>query len=326
MTSTYISWAPYCSRSDHTARELGGRSHMVYWASLGSNVFTVWLKYAGQGLRTLRILSDERPEAVFVMSPPVFAALTVWLWCRSRNVPFVVDAHTAAFLHPRWKRLQWLQGALSRRAATTIVTNEHLADRVRAAGGHATIVRDVPIRYAGDGSFRPDGDFSVAVVCSFNPDEPVAEILAAARELPDVSFYLTGDPARVDRSQWPALSQNVTLTGFLSTDAYGSLLARADAVMTLTTRDHTMLRGAYEAVYQGTPVIVSDWPLLKESFDRGALHVNNTARAIVDAVGEMRARHGDFKAQVLELRAEKQRAWEQARARLLARLGTGAAV
>src|SRR5262245_29371383 len=26
---TYISWAPHCSRSDHTARELGGTSHMV---------------------------------------------------------------------------------------------------------------------------------------------------------------------------------------------------------------------------------------------------------------------------------------------------------
>lgn len=26
-TIAYISWAPHCSRSDHTARELGGRSH-----------------------------------------------------------------------------------------------------------------------------------------------------------------------------------------------------------------------------------------------------------------------------------------------------------
>ena len=62
---------------------------------------------------------------------------------------------------------------------------------------------------------------------------------------------------------------NVTLTGFLSDEAYGGLVCGADVVMTLTTRDHTMLRGAYEAIYQGTPVIVSDWPLLREALRRG---------------------------------------------------------
>ena len=54
--------------------------------------------------------------------------------------------------------------------------------------------------------------------------------------------------------------------------------------MTLTTRDHTMLRGAYEAIYQGTPVIVSDWALLRESFPEGAAHVENTAKAIVRGI------------------------------------------
>ena len=37
MTITYISWAANCSRSDHTARELGGVSHMVYLGWLGSH-------------------------------------------------------------------------------------------------------------------------------------------------------------------------------------------------------------------------------------------------------------------------------------------------
>lgn len=33
---TFISWAESCRRRDHTARELGGRSHMVYAAGFGS--------------------------------------------------------------------------------------------------------------------------------------------------------------------------------------------------------------------------------------------------------------------------------------------------
>jgi hypothetical protein len=114
------------------------------------------------------------------------------------------------------------------------------------------------------------------VVCSFNYDEPVAAILAAARLTPDVRFFITGNPRHLTGTLAAQLPPNVTLTGFLSTPAYGGLLAGADVVLTLTTRDHTMLRGAYEAIYQGTPVIVSDWPVLVEAFELGAIHVDNT--------------------------------------------------
>ena len=199
MRVTYISWAPHCSRSDNTARELGGTSHMVYWSSLGSHPLTVWLKYIGQWVATWRILLRERPDVVFVMSPPVFAALCVWAFSRIFRCAFVIDAHTAAFLHPRWRRLQRLQGWLSRAAATTLVTNEYLAERVRNAGGHATLVPDVPVRFGDADRYElPDG-FNVAIVCSFGPDEPVTEILAAAALVPDVHFHVTGSAKRLAR-------------------------------------------------------------------------------------------------------------------------------
>ena len=314
---TYVSWSPHCSRSDNTARELGGKSHMVYWPSFGSNLLTVWLKYIAQAVSTFRILSADKPEVVFVMTPPLPAVASVWLWCRLHRVPFVVDGHTGAFLHPNWIHFQWLQNAFCRRAVTTIVTNDHLAQLLRQARVHVTIVRDVPVEYAVTDAFRPQGAFSVGVVCSFNEDEPVAEILEAAASLPGVRFYLTGDSHRMSASLAAAVPPNVTLTGFLTTDQYGSLLTNVNAVMALTTRDHTMLRGAYEAVYQGTPVIVSDWPLLKESFSRGAIHVNNSAAAIAGAVERLRTEHGWYKAEVLVLREEKRATWERAKQGLL---------
>ena len=60
-----------------------------------------------------------------------------------------------------------------------------------------------------------------------------------------------------------------SIAGFLSDQQYGSLICNADIVLTLTTQDHTMLRGAWEPIYQATPVIVSDWPILQSSFDKG---------------------------------------------------------
>src|SRR5688500_15352146 len=165
---TYISWAESCSRSDHTARELGGRSYMVCAAALGSRASTIIIKYALQWTRTLRILRRDCPDTVFVMTPPVVAALPAFWYAWRHNKQVVLDAHTAAFLHPRWRRLQWLQRFLCRKAATTLVHAEHLAGLVRQAGGDATLVPDVPVIFPRPEPFQCPNGFTVAVVCSFN--------------------------------------------------------------------------------------------------------------------------------------------------------------
>jgi glycosyltransferase involved in cell wall biosynthesis len=321
MKISYISWAAHCSRSDHTARELGGRSHLVYWGSLGSRPLTIWLKYLGQAARTWRLLAAERPTAVFVMTPPVFAPLVAWAYCALHGCRLVLDAHTAAFLHPRWRHFQPLQFWLARRAATTIVHNDHLKSVVERRGGHAITVSDIPVRFDSIEPYELPAGFNVAVVCSFNPDEPIVEILEAARRLPDVHFHVTGSPGRRDPRLATIVASNVRLTGFLSDGAYGSLIGHADGVLTLTTRDHTMLRGAWEAVYQGTPVIVSNWPVLREAFDEGAIHVDNTAEDIVRAIRELRQHHGRYRTAVRALRTRKQHRWDATRQALLARIG-----
>jgi glycosyltransferase involved in cell wall biosynthesis len=296
---------------------------MVYWESLGSRPLTVWLKYLGQAVRTWRILLASGPTTVFVMTPPVFAPLTVWAYCAVSGRRFVIDAHTAAFVHPRWRHFQWLQYWLARRAATTIVHNEHLQALIEQHGAHATIVHDMPVRFDADTRERyplDPGAFNIAVVCSFNPDEPIAEIVEAAARLPDVLFHLTGKPPDSDGRLPSVLPPNLRLTGFLSTAAYGSLVSDADAVMALTTRDHTMLRGAWEAVYQGTPVIVSDWPVLRQAFDEGAVHVDNTPDGIVRGIDEMRTHHRDYRQAAGQLKARKEARWKATRDRLLARI------
>jgi glycosyltransferase involved in cell wall biosynthesis len=314
---TYVSWAESCSRSDHTARELGGCSHMVYASRLGSHPATVVIKYAVQWVRTARILRREKPDAVFVMTPPPFAALPALLYAWWQAKTFVLDAHTAAFLHPRWRRFQWLQRWLCRHAATTLVHNEYLADRVRAMGAHVTLVPDVPIVYSHPEVFpRPPG-LVVAAVCSFNPDEPVGELLAAAQQLPEVHFFVTGNPLHFPREFSDQLPPNVRLTGFLSTEAYGGLLSAADVVLALTTRDHTMLRGAYEAIYQGTPVIVSDWQLLRTAFPEGAIHVDNTAPAIASAVRSLAADPQRYRAEASRQRQAMLKRWASTRAAIL---------
>ena len=321
---TYISWAESCSRSDHTARELGGTSHMIYARRFGSKASTILFKYVAQWMETARVLRRERPDAVFVMTPPLFAALPALLYTRKRGKRLVLDAHSAAFLHPRWRRFQGLQRALCRKAATTLVHNDHMAALVREAGGHATLVPDVPIEFAERERFPRPPQFTVAVVCSFNYDEPIREILAAAAALPDVRFFMTGNPRHLDPALAKSLPPNVTLTGFLSTPAYGGLLTDADAVLTLTTRDHTMLRGAYEATYQGTPVIVSNWQILRDAFPTGAVHVDNSPTQIVEAVRAVQADLPRFRQEALRLRDAKLERWQSTAAAIRGRIDPAA--
>ena len=317
---TYISWAESCSRSDHTARELGGSSHMIYAPRFGSRASTVLLKYGRQWAKTVRVLATEKPDAVFVMSPPLFAALPAfWYAWRHRKV-VVLDAHSGAFLNARWKRFQWIQNALCRRAAATLVHNEHVAGLVHDAGGHAITVPDVPIVFPEQHTYRRPAGFLVAVVCSFNYDEPVDCILEAAAQLPEVQFRITGNPKHLDASVAARIPPNAQLTGFLSTADYGALLSTADVVLTLTTNDHTMLRGAYEAIYQGTPVVVSDWPILRREFATGAKHVRNSAVDIVSGLREIMVDPQQYRSGALELRRKKLERWRAVRATIAERL------
>ena len=293
---------------------------MVYAERFGSRPATILFKYAVQWIRTARILNRERPDAVFVMTPPVFAALPAFWYAWRHGKTVVLDAHTAAFLHPRWRHWQWLQRLLCRRASTTLVHNEHLAAILHASGAHVTLVPDVAIVFPEAGTFkRPDG-FVVAAVCSFNYDEPIAEIFAAARSVPDVTFCMTGNARHLDPQLKEHIPPNVHLTGFLSTEDYGTLLQTADAVLTLTTRDHTMLRGAYEAIYQGTPVIVSDWPLLRTEFPSGAVHVDNTASAIARAVRTIEHDRERFRSEAAASRQVKLARWRSTRQAIIDRV------
>jgi glycosyltransferase involved in cell wall biosynthesis len=296
---------------------------MVYLSRFGSRPATILLKYAGQWIRTARILRREKPDAIFVMTPPVFAALPAFWYARWTGARVVLDAHTAAFLHPRWRCFQWLQRALCRKAATTIVHNHYIAQRVRSAGGHATVVSDVPVIFSEIEPFAKPDAFTVAVVCSFNYDEPLPAILEAAAAMPGVRFFMTGNPRHLSRRLANSVPRNVTLTGFLSTAGYGGLLSSADVVLTLTTRDHTMLRGAYEAIYQGTPVIISDWPLLREAFPEGAVHVDNTAREIADAIRQVQQSRELYREQADCLRRAKLRNWQHVQTQLIRMIREG---
>lgn len=311
-----VAWAPNSRRSEMFARELGGKLYCIHYLRFQSPPYAP-LKYVLQAIRTLQVLFKERPRAVHVQNPPVVCGLVVCFYCWLSGARFVSDHHSAAFAHV-WAWTLPLLKSLTRRAATNIVTNKHWADIVHSWGAHALVMVDPFLDLPQGETFHVKPGFNLAFVSTFSSDEPLDAVLQAAALLPETHFYITGDTKRVSRRFLETLPTNVTCTGFLPDAQYIGLLRAVDAIMVLTTRDHTLQLGGCEAISVGKPLITSDWPYLRETFARGTVLVSNTADGIRDGILVMQERHKHLEQEIMDFRQDRRREWNARLAQLKA--------
>jgi glycosyltransferase involved in cell wall biosynthesis len=317
--AAFVVWSPRYkgTRSAWLAAELGLPEPLYFAPTTRRGMRAAPLKYPRQFVTTLVALVRRRIRVVFVQSPPSFATWTAALYAMLARAALVIDAHSDAFERSVWTRPGPLNALVLRRAGVTIVTGSHWAERVAALGGRAVVVPAVPTRLV-VGTPPPLDGFNVAVVATWAIDEPLGAVFEAARLCPDVTFHITGRPRNMQRYGGEVVPANVQLPGFLDEPTYNGLLAHADAVMCLTTRDHTMQNGAAEALYLGTPIITSDWAILREYFSRGTIHVDNSPGAIAAAVRRLQEDGATYRAEVRALRDEIVERWRRDRAAILA--------
>lgn len=317
----FLAWArpSHSRRSELMARRLGVPLRRIYVLKMKP-----WLapaRYPAQAVLTLNTLFRERPALVFVQNPPIFAPLIVWLYCALTGSRFIIDSHTDALHGPLWQWSWPLHAFLSRQALTTLVTNSHLQRVVQQWHAPAHVITDIPSELPAGIPYPVEHPFNVVMVSSWAPDEPLEAVIAAARHLPEIGIYITGDPVQGFKRRPTDLPRNVHLTGFLSDEAYYGLLRSAQAVMALTTEDHTNQRGACEGVWLNKPILTSDWPVLRQTFHRGTVHVDNTAEGIYAGLMQMRADHATLSAEIADLQAERLAQWEAFTAQLTELIG-----
>lgn len=306
----FLSWEPSNSRSATLAGEFSADCEFVHYLSLKRPLLAP-VKYVMQSVKTWQILRNDRPEIVFVQNPPVFAPLAAWLYCGVKGVPFVLDSHTGVFLEPKWRWLNPLHGFLVRRARVSIVTNDYLGRIVESWGGKYFVFPDVPTEFPEAQTIDDRPEDFVLVINSFSYDEPLDEVIEAARRLPDVSFAVTGDVRRCPQALLDNTPGNVRFTGFVSRSEYVNLLNSADAAVVLTNEDHTMQRGAYEAMSLGVPIVTSNWPLLRETFFKGTCHTDNTAESIAAALQSILEDKAAYKSDIADLKRQRRAIWAE---------------
>jgi glycosyltransferase involved in cell wall biosynthesis len=245
------------------------------------------LSWAIKSIETLRLLRRHRPGLLFVQNPSL--ALTILAvvarpFCGYR---LVVDAHNEG-VRPFDRR-----GCLVRRitlglmgtADVTIVTNRALAGDVRSAGGVPIVLSDrlpePPPMTESDPGKTP---VILAVIATFRRDEPVDEILTAARMLPECRFVFSGDPGQFLQRK-PDLPANVEFAGYMQDTDYWSFLARATVVCDLTLKPDCLVCGAYEGLALAKPLLLSDNPATRETFGDAAILTDSDPDSIAEAVG-----------------------------------------
>jgi glycosyltransferase involved in cell wall biosynthesis len=149
----------------------------------------------------------------------------------------------------------------------------------------------------------------VVVPCSYDADEPLAELQQATRMLPEVTFFMTWYREKLPPAFARNVGPNVIFTGFLPQSQFDALLAHADLILVLTTRDGTQPSGASEALAFGKALVISDLQIIRSLFPAGAVYTNNQASAIAKGIRTGLSQKSQLETEMKTFLAEKTSRW-----------------
>ena len=280
---SFIAWSEDSDRAEEIAAALGGEARIFYDLHIVRKPL-VPVRYALSAVRMVAYLAWRRPRALIVTNPPIFPGLIGFAYSRVAGAALVLDSHPSAFgVAPLAETMMSVHAWLARRARTTLVTVESLAEVVRTWGGAADIIHEARPRYTVRRAEPLTGRPRVLYIGRFAGDEPTAEVLDAARLTPELDLLVTGDVRKCSPDLIEHAPANAIFTGFLRGDDYRRAMEEADIVLVLTNHPMAVNRGAYEAVYSGRPLIISDLPEMRPLFPH-AIAVTNDASGIAEGM------------------------------------------
>ncbi len=282
-------------------------------------------RYFKSGLETLQQLKTRRPEVVIAQCPSIVLCILLVLVQAWRSFVFVVDAHnvTVEQLSSSNAFLRLLVRFLLRRADLVIVSNSALVSLLETNGITAAMLPDklpsisvgkLPARFESYKSPR------FVLIASYASDEPIEEFITAfIKSGNDASLFITGrrkNAATLLRFE----SEQIIFTDFLSLEDYEALIANANLLIDLTTREDCLVCGAYEAISVGVPILLSDTSANREVFPIGTLYAKNTGREYQNALKEFALRDTELQAGILKMQEEFLPYWERSFSELKLRL------
>jgi glycosyltransferase involved in cell wall biosynthesis len=297
-----VNWSSHHRRSAELANALKVEANFIR----GDSSFLP-IRYFQQWRMTRRLLNSNSPDVILVMQPPPFALACAYIYARRHGKRLIGDLHTGVFMDPRWKWSTRFVLGMLRKRGLAVVPNEQLALLCRTAGvpaivshGYLTEFDRTPRRTLPNAV--PEGTKFVLVPLAFAYDEPILEILEAARTTPEMTWVLTG---RAPKAIYSSAPSNVVLTGYVSIDDYHALRAHAAVVLASTTAEDTMQSAGYEALAAGTPLVTTPTAVLVDYFRDAALYADPAAAPIAREVARAARESSVWSERMAQLRNER---------------------
>lgn len=275
------------------------------------------LRYPKCIYNTLKILIYSPGRTVFVQNPSMVLATMACFFKFVSSKKVIVDRHTTFPLKKK-KITPYRAGFILmskftlKTADLTIVTNEYLAGLVRKSNGLPFVLPDKLPDLVKTQQVRLGEGYNVFMISSFGKDEPVAEAINAAGRLKKqgVRLYISGNKDKLDAATKDNAPDNVVFTGFIDEQDFVNHVCSADAVMALTTADHCMLCGCYEAVAAEKPLITSNKEVLRQYFN-GSVFVDNTVEGISRGIVELKENYEAYVDNATILKKQINREWSE---------------
>lgn len=311
--SFWISW------EDHRrSRELARALDVEYVTFISDSWRPV--RYLTLSLKTLRFIKRENPNLVIAQNPSVVLAALLAFVRNRYGFKLVVDRHSNfkfdKVITPslKWKIFKFLSDYSVRNSDITIVTNDYLKNYVEDIGGSGVVLPDkLPKMEAGEEADLP-GDINFMFVSTFSHDEPILEVVEAAKLCPDnFHFYITGNYKKYKGVEYliSVLPGNVHLTGFISERDYANLMASVDVVVVITDQEHTLTCGAYEAVALDKPMVLGNTQAIKRYFRKGAIYASPTKDDLAASFKQAESDLHRLGNEVIELKSILGSEWER---------------
>ncbi len=283
---------------------------------------TKWLKpfgYVVQAFQTARIVLGQRPDEVWVQSPPTFVPhLLLALRPLAGGFRIVADCHHRVF-RPMWSRVPGTVWTMNR-CDVVLVHNDETRPEAEAMGvdpAKIRVLEDPPplsMAAAGDPGGAPSeaGPY-VLTPCSFGADEPIPMLLEAARLAPEIRFCITGSRRKAEALGFTRdTPANVVFTDYLPLDDFERLLAGATVVLGLTDAEGIQLSVANEALGANRALVLSDTRILRAMFGEAALFARNTPEEMAARLREAVADRPALEARSAALKERRQSDWRRA--------------
>lgn len=305
-----VSWGESITRSHSIAKLMDFDDlHIV---PKYSGFFGKFFNYLSSAFIQFVALLNGGYERVVVVSPPVFLIYVAFLSrCFLRKkFEIYIDCHNGV-LRNEW--LGWpILNRLVRRADCVFSHNNVVKIRIDSAFSISSkvltdpLVADLPAKVDVSRFLKPSA-YNVLVPVSYAADEPIAEIVDAAKKLgAGFNLILTGNYRKKfkDVSSIP-----ITFTGFVSKEEYYSLMADVDAVLCLTKNEDIQMCALIEAISLDKKIVASNNPVNNKLFlEFVSLLANNDADSISTAVIKLTNQHFDnFK--LVDARANYSQKW-----------------